>query len=143
MVRRLTLFLIIIATALTPVASRADVTAVADSCFALPDIRVSLLTCGPGSDVYELEGHTGLRIVTPEMDVVANWGMFDFNAPNFVGRFVMGQTDYSLGIIPTQLFLDAYTMQRRYVEEQDLDLSSAQASRLLDMVMEKDRKSVV
>ena len=25
--------------------------------------RVSLVTCGPGSDIYELEGHTGLRLV--------------------------------------------------------------------------------
>ena len=59
------------------------------------DTVVSLVTFHPGSDIYELEGHTALRVTTPEgIDIAANWGLFDFNTPNFVYRFVKGETDY-------------------------------------------------
>lgn len=54
--------------------------------------RISLLTVGPGEEMYQLEGHTALRIQTDEgEDIVVNWGMFDFNAPNFAYRFVKGR----------------------------------------------------
>ncbi len=133
------LFVTIIATALTAGAQCAA-GAVADSCIT-PDhqVRISLITCGPGSDIYELEGHTGLRISTPQTDFVANWGMFDFNAPNFVGRFVMGKTDYQLGLIPTDMFLRSYGRQGRSVTEQELNLTPAQAMKVYDMVMENAR----
>ena len=47
---------------------------------------VSLLTCSPGSQVYELYGHTGLRVRSTQQhtDYVYNYGVFDFNAPHFV-----------------------------------------------------------
>ena len=57
--------------------------------------EVSVLICGPGSNIYELEGHAGLLIDHPEYGkFVVNWGVFDFNSPNFVYRFVKGETDY-------------------------------------------------
>lgn len=49
----------------------------------------SLLTVAPGNEVYELDGHTGLRYRgTDGTDFVVNWGVFDFNSPNFLYRFV-------------------------------------------------------
>ena len=57
--------------------------------------EVSLITCAPGKEIYQLEGHSALRIKRPgSYDVAVNWGVFDFNAPNFVYRFVKGETDY-------------------------------------------------
>ncbi len=53
-------------------------------------LRVSLLTCAPGREIYQLEGHTALRLVREAgngregYDNVVNWGVFDFAAPNFV-----------------------------------------------------------
>lgn len=70
-------------------------------------LRVSLLTCAPGREVYQLEGHTALRLIeTPDSitqndyDIVVNWGVFDFTTPNFVYRFVKGATDYMAVAIP-------------------------------------------
>ena len=59
-------------------------------------LRVSVLTFGPGDLVFERFGHNALRIVDPATgsDLAYNWGMFDFNQPNFLGRFLSGDTKY-------------------------------------------------
>lgn len=87
---------------------------------------ISLITCWPGSDVYELYGHTMLRVVTPEgEDMVYNYGIFDFSAPNFVYRFVKGETDYMVRAYPTVVALYGY--QGRKTVEQILNLTPEQA----------------
>lgn len=74
-----------------------------------PDTVVSLVTIYPGSDIYELEGHSALRLRMPGgADIAVNFGLFDFDSPNFVYRFVSGQTDYMAGAMPWQPFLDSY-----------------------------------
>ena len=49
-------------------------------------VRVSLLTCSPGTEIYALFGHTALRYEDPSrgLDLVFNYGMFSFNTPNFI-----------------------------------------------------------
>ncbi len=98
---------------------------------------VSLLTVGPGDDIYELEGHTELRFVYPDgRDLAVNWGLFDFNAPNFIYRFVKGETDYSIGVRPTQIDLASYQYEGRRVTEQHLALTPRQIMRLENLVAE-------
>lgn len=97
---------------------------------------LSILTCSPGSDIYELEGHTGLRIRTPYSDDVVHWGLFDFSAPNFVYRFVKGETDYRIGIMPTDYFLQAYASAGRNVTEQALNLTDAEAIKAINLIEE-------
>lgn len=97
---------------------------------------VSLLTCGEGSEIYELEGHSALRIQHPYYgDFTVNWGVFDFNSPGFVYRFVKGETDYIAAAADTEHFLDSYRRQGRTVREQTLRLDSLQAERLTEMIM--------
>jgi hypothetical protein len=64
----------------------------------LDSIEVSILTCTPGKDMYAKFGHTALRVrdYTVHRDVVFNYGCFDYNANNFVLKFLLGQTDYLL-----------------------------------------------
>jgi len=57
-------------------------------------LRVSFITCYPGPEIYELYGHEAIRIRSNTMDSVWNFGIFDFREPNFVYRFVKGETDY-------------------------------------------------
>lgn len=109
--------------------------------FSLPcfprEIEFSLITCGPGSEIYELEGHTGLRVILPDgEDWIANWGVFNFNEPNFVYRFVSGQTDYMMAMEPTSHFLERYRRDNRTVYEQPLKLSETEAERLLELLHE-------
>lgn len=97
-------------------------------------LRISLLTAAPGAEIYQLEGHTGLRMQYDGNDVVANWGLFDFSAPNFVYRFVKGETDYMAGLWPFERFIMEYMAEGRRVTEQELNLTPEQARRLIGMV---------
>lgn len=98
----------------------------------------SLLTCEPGTEVYQLFGHTALRMRDAESgrDLVFNYGMFSFDAPNFRWRFTRGETDYSLGITPFKYFEYEYALRGSNVTEQILDLEPDEALRLRDLLFE-------
>ncbi len=105
-----------------------------------PAPRVSLLTVSPGKEIYELDGHTAMRFVSPgRYDYVVNWGVFDFNAPNFLYRFVKGETDYMALPFPFEAFLEEYRRQGREVTEQVFDLSPEQARRLEALIADNLR----
>lgn len=103
--------------------------------------RASLLTCAPGDEIYELYGHTALRLRNDSTgeDWVFNYGMFSFKKPHFVWRFVLGQTDYELGVAPFDLFADSYARDGRNVEEQMLNLREDEANRLCAELLENYR----
>lgn len=97
--------------------------------------QVSLLTVSPGKEVYELDGHTAMRFYAPSRyDYVVNWGVFDFHAPNFIYRFVKGETDYLAWPFPFQFFIEGYRQEGREVTEQIFNLTPEQAIRLETLV---------
>lgn len=100
------------------------------------EAEISLLTVEPGRIIYELDGHTGLRFRSPQADIVVNWGVFDFAAPNFLYRFVKGETDYMAWPFPTELFITEYAKQGRGITEQILDLTPQEEERILQLVNE-------
>lgn len=98
-------------------------------------VVVSLLTCSPGELVYELYGHTALRVRElnrPGSDWVFNYGTFSFHQPHFMWRFMLGKTDYELGVVPYSLFYDSYVREGRGIDEQVLNLTPVEAKRLMD-----------
>ncbi len=103
--------------------------------------RVSLLTCHAGEVSYELYGHTALRIIDTheKTDLTYNYGIFDFDSPNFVWRFVLGQTDYMLGVADFMHFRWVYSMQERRVDEQVLNLTASEKHRLVQLLEENAR----
>lgn len=101
------------------------------------DTVVSLLTAYPGADIYELEGHSAIRLnMGPGQDYAVSYGIFNFNAPNFVYRFVKGETDYMVGLVPMDYFLESYARQGRRVEELPLSLTPAEKRRLVGLLTE-------
>ena len=105
-------------------------------------LQVSLLTCGPGTEVYELFGHSALRVRQPGpggFDYVFNYGMFNFNAPAFVWRFTKGETDYCLGVNDFRDFLFNYVMRESRVDEQVLNLTPEQSEALFEALLENAR----
>lgn len=100
-------------------------------------LQISLLTCGPGTEVYELYGHTAIRIkdTSKAEDWVFNYGMFDFDTPNFIWKFIKGQTDYTLGVVSTSYFISSYSQCHRYVHEQILNLTTTEAQRLKESLI--------
>ena len=102
------------------------------------NIKVSLLTCAPGTEIYALFGHTALRYEDMERgeDWVFNYGMFSFNTPNFIYRFVKGETDYELGITRYPYFESSYAMRGSSVYQQTLNLTAAEKQRLRNLLEE-------
>lgn len=89
-------------------------------------VEVSLLTCQPHDEIYSLYGHTALRwhdLHKGGGDIAFNWGVFNFDAPYFVARFVFGLTDYELGGYPYSLFQQEYRRFGSMVTEQMLNLT--------------------
>ena len=101
-------------------------------------VRISLLTCAPGSEIYALFGHSAIRYENPDQqeDWVFNYGMFSFKDPNFVMRFVKGETDYQLGVIPFAYFEAEYAMRGSSVYQQVLNLTNDEKELLVNLLKE-------
>ena len=102
------------------------------------DTTAYLLTCGPGTETYSIYGHSALRIVIPEkhIDTVYNWGVFDFNAPNFVWKFSKGRLDYYVIVESLKGFLQSYFFEQRYVFSQKINIDGTETRKLLELVNE-------
>src|SRR6185503_13457789 len=74
------------------------------------NLTVYLLTFGMGDEVWERFGHNAIWIKdrTRGTDTTYNWGMFDFNQPGFLWRFVTGDTKYWMEPIPLEPMLKYY-----------------------------------
>lgn len=97
---------------------------------------VSLVTCYPGPQIYELCGHEAIRIRGGGVDSVWNYGMFSFDEPGFVYRFVKGETDYMVVGYPWEWFMPEYIGRGSKVVEQDLALTQSEARSLLMLLRE-------
>jgi hypothetical protein len=102
------------------------------------DTLTYLLTCGPGTETYSLYGHSAIRIVIPEknIDIVYNWGVFDFNTSNFAWKFAKGRLDYMLITESFKGFLQAYFFEQRYVYSQKININAPETRKLLELVNE-------
>lgn len=87
--------------------------------------EISIVTAGPGAELYEAFGHSALRIKDPvlQLDLIYNYGIFDFNAPNFYSNFTKGKLIYKLGRYRFDYFLRSYNKDKRWVKEQVLNLT--------------------
>ena len=98
-----------------------------------PDtLRVSLVTCTPGPEVYQLFGHTAVRVQrsgADAFDLVFNYGVFSFD-DDFVLKFTQGHTDYVLAVYDFQHFIIDYVMRGSSVYEQELNLTPAEREAL-------------
>lgn len=96
--------------------------------------QVSVLTCGNGNELYSLFGHTAVRIFDPQtnIDIVYNYGAFDFATPNFVVRFSKGDLQYFVTSSSFEDFLYSYEYEERSVVEQTIALSASQKQQLFD-----------
>lgn len=103
--------------------------------------RISLLTCAPGAELFSKFGHSALRINDPltGRDVVFNYGLFDFNTPYFYPKFIRGKLKYMLGVQDTRDFIYIYAREGRKVEEQVLQLNTAQRRRIIQYLLENYR----
>lgn len=101
-----------------------------DSAFA------SVLTCGAGDEFYTSFGHTAIRVcdTTRGLDMVYNYGTFDFDTPHFYWTFARGKLNYCLSRSSFEDFMLEYRYEGRAVWEQRLRLSEQEVNNLYLML---------
>ena len=95
--------------------------------------EISIITCGPyQGELYSAFGHSAIRVFDPVLgfDIAYNYGVFDFNQPNFYLNFTRGFLYYKLGVYSYPDFRDYYISYNRYVHEQIVNLDSAQKQKI-------------
>ena len=94
--------------------------------------KFSLLTCAPGDMAQDAWGHSAIRFYDPinQIDVVYNYGTYDFNKSNFILNFLKGKLDYDLASGSYANFLRVYDYYERSVWEQDFDLEDIEVDQL-------------
>jgi len=106
------------------------------------EAKISLLTCSSGDEIYSYFGHSAIRINDPKngIDYVFNYGIFSFESPNFIWRFVKGETDYMLAGERMPSFMSAYYQEQRSVYEQVLNILPSERQFLFDALVENMKK---
>lgn len=100
-------------------------------------IRVSLLTCGTGPEIYSVFGHSAVRILDSNAgtDIVYNYGTFDGYDDNFEMKFMQGKLLYYISEETFEDFLSIYQMEGRWVEEQVLNTSENEKRQIQDYLL--------
>ncbi|WP_316632888.1 DUF4105 domain-containing protein [uncultured Flavobacterium sp.] len=98
------------------------------------DAKISVITCGLGNETYSYFGHTAIRVTDPtnNIDLVYNYGAFDFRTPNFVMKFAKGDLQYFVVVHPFVDFMNEYTYEKRSVFEQELLIPQDTKQKLFD-----------
>lgn len=99
--------------------------------------EIHILTCGPyQGELYSAFGHSAIRVKDPRKgyDILYNYGVFDFDQPNFYLNFARGHLNYKLGVTEYRNFRDYYIYYNRYIHEQVLNLSHEQKQELFDFL---------
>lgn len=102
---------------------------------------VSLYTYGPSDFFAERFGHIalGIRNTATGQDIAFNWGIFDFDQPNFLGRFLTGDTKYWMAGYSTRQFNELYQSNNRTIRRQVLALTPVERAALLEYVQWNSR----
>ena len=96
------------------------------------NLTASLLTFGPGSEVWERFGHNAILIddaATGESRLY-NYGIFDFDQENFFVNFARGKMTYRMAVGDPNDELPLYVEEGRWIVRQELALSPAQRRKL-------------
>lgn len=99
-------------------------------------LRISMLTCGTGDQIWEIFGHSAIRVTDSirGIDEVYNYGTFDGYAAGFEQQFIQGKLLYYLTHYPYQVFLQEYAEAGRSITEQLLVLNPAQQEAVYDFL---------
>ncbi len=99
-----------------------------------PKAQISILTMGPGDQLYDSFGHSAFRVKDSiqNLDIVYNYGVYDFNTPNFYTKFARGKLLYNLAVTRFKPFYSYYKKQNRSIYEQTLNLTPEETQAVFD-----------
>ena len=101
------------------------------------EFKISILSIGEGQSLADAFGHTGIRIIDKKTnnDVVFNFGIYDYNAPNFYLNFVKGRPVYKLGVQNYISFINNYIKQDRYIIEHEINLDKKATQKIINLLV--------
>lgn len=99
--------------------------------------EVSIITIGPGQQLYDSFGHSAFRIKdsSQNIDVVYNYGTYDFDTPNFYLKFAQGKLMYQIAYNNYKPFYNYYVRQNRWIKEQILNLTLDEKQAMFDYLL--------
>lgn len=100
--------------------------------------KVYLLTCSSGEELYSVFGHSAIRVKDDSLkyDFVFNYGTFDFDTPNFYGKFMNGDLDYMLSYTFFNNFVGSYDRDGRGVNCSELNLTLDERQQLWALLID-------
>ena len=104
-----------------------------------PESEVSILTISPGNSLNDAFGHNGIRIkdLQNRIDLVFDYGRYDFNKKGFYVNFVIGKLNYEIGLLDYVSFAENYKLEKRSIYEQNINLNETQKQRLFKNLLIK------
>ena len=101
---------------------------------ALP--RFYLLSVAEMNVAYELYGHTAIRVLDDSLhiDFIVDWGVFDFNQPNFYINFATGRMLYTTATQEYDDFLRRSHYFKKGVSSREILLNDAQREHLWKLI---------
>ena len=101
--------------------------------------KISILSIGEGPSLVDAFGHTAIRVKDAQLknDIVFNFGVYDFNSPNFYSNFVKGRPEYKLALQNYSNLIQNYIRQKRYIVEHQLNLDQNSTKIIIDLLVEK------
>jgi hypothetical protein len=98
------------------------------------ELRVFLVTIGPGKEVWERFGHNMIWIHDPierpgGVDAAYNWGLFNFD--HFISNFLSKNMRYWMDAFPAEPIIQDYVDADRSVWVHELNMTAEQKERLL------------
>jgi hypothetical protein len=105
------------------------------------ELRISLLTMGPGKHPFTKFGHSALWVHDPiaHSDEVYNYGTFAFDSPTLLLDSVAGKLPYWLSVQSMRGTLRMYAEQGRSLVASELELTPAERVQLLQALRENAR----
>ena len=96
--------------------------------------EVSILTIGPGFVLNDAFGHSAIRIKDPlqNIDLIFDYGRYDFQAKGFYLYFAKGKLDYEIGWTYSEDFISNYKLQQRRVTAQIINLTLKEKQNLFE-----------
>lgn len=103
--------------------------------------QISVLTFGPGTEVYSIWGHTAIRVNDPinRIDKVYNYGTYDFDTPNFLAKFIRGKLEYTLSVQRYHRVIALYKREKRWIKEQLINLSPEEINTVYSLLEENNK----
>ncbi len=104
------------------------------------EAEFGLVTISPGSThdaVYQIWGHTVLHLKDSKNGIneCYDYGTFNFNQPNFIGKFLKGTLPYNMAKVDFDILVNHYlTKENRGTTERILNLNTEQKQKLYNFL---------